>query len=433
MPFPKILIIGQPFNNNTGGGITLSNLFSGWDKDKIAVTCTGYLLSDNIDPKICNTYYQLGFKEHKWAFPFNLIKRKYPSGLVKFEKNNTHKLSIAKSKLRVKLLMDFFYPFLKYLGLYHVILRTELSKDFCDWINDYKPDVVYAQATSRDAVLFCIKVHDYTQKPLIFHVMDDWPALIGNKGLFKKYWHNKIDHEFRILLEKADFLMSISDQMSNEYMKRYGKVFIPFHNPIDIAFWKKYQRTEYNLGGSPTILYAGRTGLGINSSLEIIAMAIQAINEEINTSLKFILQIEENPSWVNNYSCIECKGFVPYNDLPRVFSEADFLILPYDFSKESIKYVQYSMPTKAPEYMISGTPIIIFAPEVTAIVKYAKEFEWAKIVTVNKVNELSRAIIKLIQDEEERKMFGQNAIRIAETRHNSIKVTEDFKTRVCSL
>jgi hypothetical protein len=41
MPLPKVLIIGQPFNNDTGGGITLSNLFSGWDKDKIAVYIEG--------------------------------------------------------------------------------------------------------------------------------------------------------------------------------------------------------------------------------------------------------------------------------------------------------------------------------------------------------------------------------------------------------
>jgi hypothetical protein len=40
MYFPKVLIFGQPFNNKHGGGITLSNLFSGWDKDKIAVAAT---------------------------------------------------------------------------------------------------------------------------------------------------------------------------------------------------------------------------------------------------------------------------------------------------------------------------------------------------------------------------------------------------------
>jgi hypothetical protein len=43
--------------------------FSGWDRDKIAVACSPYILQDNIDTEICDTYYQLGRKEGKWRFP----------------------------------------------------------------------------------------------------------------------------------------------------------------------------------------------------------------------------------------------------------------------------------------------------------------------------------------------------------------------------
>lgn len=32
MSLPKVLIVGQPFNN-TGGGITMTNLFKGWDPE----------------------------------------------------------------------------------------------------------------------------------------------------------------------------------------------------------------------------------------------------------------------------------------------------------------------------------------------------------------------------------------------------------------
>ena len=84
MELPKVLIIGQPFNNDTGGGITLSSLFKGWDRDKLAVACSSYLLLNNIDTEVCNTYYQLGEKEHRWTFPFNYLQRKYESGLIQF-------------------------------------------------------------------------------------------------------------------------------------------------------------------------------------------------------------------------------------------------------------------------------------------------------------------------------------------------------------
>ncbi len=84
MPFPRVLIFGQPFNNFTGGGITLTNLFKGWPKDKIAVTYLGHGLQ-SVTTDVCDIYYQLGKDEHKWKFPFNLIQRKFPSGLKSFE------------------------------------------------------------------------------------------------------------------------------------------------------------------------------------------------------------------------------------------------------------------------------------------------------------------------------------------------------------
>src|SRR5690554_6135498 len=99
MRLPKILIFGQPFNQNTGGGITLSNLFRGWDKDKIAVVGTGHMLK-NLDANICNTYYQLGYKDNTWIFPFNKFQKKFRSGIIETDKqklkenNSSHKPNI---------------------------------------------------------------------------------------------------------------------------------------------------------------------------------------------------------------------------------------------------------------------------------------------------------------------------------------------------
>ena len=433
MDLPKVLIIGQPFNNDTGGGITLSNLFKGWDRDKLAVACSSYLLLDNIDTDVCNTYYQLGHKEHRWSFPFNYIQRKYTSGILQFSEKKIQNMTIPKSRLRISIISKVFYPVLEYVGIYNIINKTRLSVEFCNWLDEYKPDIIYDQASSRSGILFCLAVQSYLKKPLIFHMMDDWPSTISLEGLFKKYWQRKIDSEFRDLLDQATMLMSISEEMANEYKLRYNKNFITFHNTIDLEFWKKHQRKEYDLTDSPTILYAGRIGLGIESSLELIAKAIQGINEELKLSLKFILQTQEKPLWIKNYQNVIHNSFVSYNDLPKIFAESDFLLLPYDFTSTSIKYIQFSMPTKAPEFMITGTPIIIFAPEVTAVVKYARKYNWAKVITENDINEVTKGIKQLIEKKELRQQYAMNAIKIAEKNHNSIKVTNEFKNVICSL
>jgi glycosyltransferase involved in cell wall biosynthesis len=432
MSLPKVLILGQPFNNDTGGGITLSNLFAGWDREKLAVACSGYLLND-IDTSVCNTYYQLGHKEKKWMFPFNLIRQKYPSGLANFGDKKVYNLSKNNPKLRVQLINKYVNPALDYLGFNHVIFRTDLSDDFKNFLDDFNPDVIYGQASSRDGLLFCSKVSAYLNKPFIFHMMDDWPSTITDNILFKSYWDRKIDGEFRALLGKTDLLLTICDEMSREYQRRYGVESKAFHNPIDLQFWKQSQRTEYSLPDSPTLLYAGRVGLGIQESLINIAKAIEQVNLELGLSIKFVLQTAEAPSWTSNFSHVLHKPFVPYQELPRVFSGADFLILPYDFSRKSIKYIQFSMPTKASEYMASGTPTIVFAPEVTAMAKYAQEYGWADVVTENDTAKLAETLKNLVNHEEHRRKIAETANAVAEKRHRADLVTEAFRAEICSL
>ena len=427
MPLPKVLIIGQPFNNDTGGGITLTSLFNGWDRDKLAVACSGYLLHDNIDTGVCNTYFQLGHKEHKWLFPFNYLQRKYTSGLLKFDEKRIQNMTIEKSGLRIKLIMKVFYPFLEFIGLYHYMFRTKMSEDFCRWLDEFKPDVIYDQTATRDGILFCLDVHSYLKIPLIFHMMDDWPSTISYRGIFKKFWRKRIDQEFRKLLDRTSILMSISHEMAREYKIRYRKDFITFHNAIDLDFWNQWQRRSYELGESPTILYAGRIGLGIESSLELFVRAIEQVNEETDRSVKFVLQTQEKPQCTDNYKSVMHNSFVSYSDLPKVFSEADFLLLPYDFTPESVKYIKYSMPTKAPEYMVSGTPIIILAPEETAIVKYAEREEWAKVITENRISAIAESVKQLITDKELRQRIAQNAIEIAKKNHNRNDVKKMFR------
>ena len=432
MELPKVLIVGQSFNTDTGGGITLTNLFKGWSRDKIAVACSPYLLLDNIDTDVCNTYYQLGNKEHSWVFPFNLFKRKYFSGLVKFGEKKIHNLTIPKSKTRVSIIMNVFFPFIEFIGLTNLLHKSILSPQLCDWLDDFKPDVIYSQATSRSSILFCLAIESYLKKPLIYHVMDDWPSTISQMGPFKKYWHNKIDSELRQLLDKATVLMSISEEMSLEYKARYGKDFIPFHNTIDVDFWKKYQRKSYEWNENPSILYAGRIGLGIDSSLETVAKAIGVLNEELNMSIKFVLQTQDVPLWIKKYKHVVHSSFVAYSDLPKVFSASDLLLLPYDFSIAGLKYIKYSMPTKAPEYMITGTPVVIFAPEDTALVKYAQKYNWAKVITENKEKKVVEALKELVVNKDLRQQYAQNAIKLAEINHNSVLVSTQFKEEIVS-
>ena len=109
---PRVLIIGQTFNKKSGGGITQSNLFSGWDKDKIAVTCTAHLLQDS-ETEICDNYYQLGNLENKWIFPFNYFQRNFYSGKLIFRESDEQAAvpAVERILLDQKWLINYFIHF----------------------------------------------------------------------------------------------------------------------------------------------------------------------------------------------------------------------------------------------------------------------------------------------------------------------------------
>src|SRR5665647_1571478 len=216
MSLPRVLIFGQPFNRNSGGGITLSNLFNGWEKDKIAVACTGHM-TNNLTTDICDYYYQLGNKEHKWVFPFNKFQKHFESGVLKITDDNQEiNQVLSKPGIRKKFVDQIFYPSLRYFGLFYNISSIKLSKEFCEWLNEFKPDILYVQVSERDAILFAQVLQSFLKIPMIIHIMDDWPTTISSKGIFKNYWRKKIDKEFRELLNRASLLMSISDAMASE-------------------------------------------------------------------------------------------------------------------------------------------------------------------------------------------------------------------------
>jgi glycosyltransferase involved in cell wall biosynthesis len=430
---PKVLILNQPFNNVSGGGITLSNLFKGWEKDKLAVACLGTLFNDKTQLDICDKYYQLGQKEHVWKFPLSLMKRKYPSGEIKINREKKKIKTIKKSPLRETLLKDYINPALNWIGILDGASTIKLSSELKEWLDDYNPDVIYAQAQRREAIIFCTLVQQYLKKPMVFHMMDDWLEVLPGSGLLGRYWYNVVDKEFREMLATCARHFSISEPMARAYEERYGYIFSTYHNPIELSFWSKSQRRTYDFGSEIQILYAGRMGLGIQSSLETMARCLDELNKERLTRIKLVLQVGRKPNWIDKYKCIVHRGFVPYEELPDRFSAADILFLPYDFTPSATAFIKYSMPTKASEYMICGTPVVVFAPEETALVTYARDHHWAQVVTENVVSALRKGLLELINSEDLRKKISMSAINLAEERHDATKVRKQFKEELAAL
>jgi len=425
MYFPKVLIFGQPFNNKHGGGITLSNLFRGWDKDKIAVAATGHVMK-NVTTDVCDTYYQLGIKEYKWRFPFNLIQKKFPSGLKSFASNLDSESANNKSEFRYAFVNKVFYPILEWFGLYHNAAGLRISDSFKKWLKEYKPELLYLQVSSFDTVLFARELKDYLGIPSVIHMMDDWPSTISKRGPFRRFWYKKIDSALRSLFNKTDLFLSISEAMSDEYHKRYNKNY-----PIDAGVWQNHTKKNYKLSAQNSkILYSGRIGPGITNSLIEIAQAIDKINSD-GLSLKFHIQSPTaSPEVIKrllDHKCTVINPVADYADLPEIYSSADILVIANDFDEKAICFLRYSMPTKASEYMISGTPILVYSHHDSAVSKFFINNKCGCCVTEQDGGQLLSALKVLINDENYRATLGSNAVRIASDLFDGKKKREEFR------
>ncbi len=427
--YPKTLIIGNPFNNKSGGGITMSNLFRGWPKDRLALA-TNANINIEAEPSICENYFQLGFNGKLHPFPFNIVLSKVYCGPVKLKAvHNSTSSASGPTPGRFKKIYNVLMNFLDFIGLYNFFYTIKIDDGFKKWVEEFSPDIIYSQLGSLGSIRFISDLSIITGKPVALHIMDDWPEMVYKRGLFHNYRKKLFIAEFKDLINRSAVLMSIGDAMSEEYKKRYNRDFTPFHNPIEINNWLPSSRNEWLRKDKFTILYAGRIGLGMKSSVLDIARVVnhllpdhQDLFFEIQTPDFYELEgsgiFNENVTWVKP---------IDYNKLPGKFAEVDLLLLPLDFDPEGIKFLKYSFQTKISEYMISGTPVLVYAPEETSTAKYAAKDEWAYVVTERSDLILENAILDLYSDTDLRKRLGERAKQLAETREDSKIVKEKFR------
>lgn len=432
-PFPKVLIVGPTFSTNSGEGITMNNLFNDWSSDHLAVVTE--LKNLSTQSGLSEQYYQIGSEEKKWIFPFTFMQSKLPSGPVDASRigNPSGNQKAAKKKTDKSKKNKWRYRFsrlLSRIGLYHFFFRYQVSDQLGQWIRDFQPDIVYTHATSIGNMMLVWDILKKYKVSLVVHIMDDYLNVMNTPGMTYRYWKKTTDTYFKRLLEKSAVALSICQEMSDEYEAKYGRPFIPFHNPVVLKQWLKYTRTTWEVDGTFTVMYAGRIGRGTSDSLVDIGSAVANLGEE-GLDIQFVVQstTKESPHKDLIAAKPHCLIHPPvaYEALPQKLASADLLVLPMDFDPENFSYIRLSMPTKCSEYMATGVPILVYAPEQAALVQYAKRENWAEVVDQNKVTALVETIRRLYLETERRSSLGQVGKQTAVRSHDAGNVRKAFK------
>lgn len=177
-----------------------------------------------------------------------------------------------------------------------------------------------------------------------------------------------------------------------------------------------------------SFLYAGKVNRDTAGALrrfaEVLA-ELRAEGRDVTLHLHSPYPLEEIRLALGPLADTVYAGKLPYAELPAAFRAADALLLPLDFTPETIEYIRLSLLTKATEFMISGTPIFVFAPKDVATTEYLLAHDAA--VHCGDPDRLKEALIAFLDDHATRERVAANALRRAREAHLMEVVNERLR------
>ena len=417
--YPRTLIITQAvFNNITGTGVLLTNLFDGWPKDKLAMIHFDDWNPLNYNNDICSMYYGLSSAEKRFVWPLSVIKKniiKNNSSQKKVFENTDHK---NKYKLLVRIL-----------GGEEVIKKLIVSKDVIKWVKPFRPDVIYCHVSSLNHIRYILNIYQRLKIPIVFHVMDDILFSKHGNGILSFFIKYMFQSKFKQLIDISAARLGIGDMMCETYINIFKTEFLPFSNPVDCNYWNCI--TEENSIDQFTIVYAGTIN---NKNLVLLKQASEIIEKLYNADYNIKLTIYSFKSRADHYRkelsknrCVDVLEVPDSNDqLKQAFSTARLLFLPVDFTKESTNRMKLSIFAKLPLYLSTGVPILYMGPTGIASYDLLKKNEAAHFVTENKKDLLETKLDQLYYDSDLLHMPVASALNLARDQFEKSKVRSDF-------
>jgi len=170
-------------------------------------------------------------------------------------------------------------------------------------------------------------------------------------------------------------------------------------------------RTRFGLAESDVVLlYSGNVHLSNVKDIQRLYLAVALLRQR-GLQLKLI-----RTGW--NYADLEfndrCEldkyvidlGFIPRTDIPPLVAMSDILVQP----GKSDPFNDYRFPSKLPEYLVSGRPVILPNSNIGAVLEDGLHV--LKLHT-GSIKELAHAILLLIRFPNLRRVLGQNSRKFA--------------------
>ena len=336
MPSPTLIVADYPVGFASGFGETLFNLFTGFPDDQLWCAHPGHVFA--AAEKRRGQSIRLPSPRRPRILPNRLALTYYP--FLKAHQSWAAKRSVQTLRRIVE---------------QHSI-RNLLVIPVTPWI-----------------LSAAISLHkQYPKLNLVLFVMDDWQ---GHHESHRLPYSRRRRELLREAVNRANTRFAVSPEMAAHYEEVFRNTWQVAHNGIHI---ESIARSNGNVSERRQVLLAGDINQFRFDAVVAFAESIERHNCRRKQSIEFVVLgevAEQHRAPLSALNAVTLLGRQRHSACLDAMRVADLLYLPLAFSKASARISRYSMPTKLPEYLATGKPVLFHAPFESALFQVAERYD----------------------------------------------------------
>lgn len=426
--YPKILIVSHnPFGLRASVGKTLSSIFTGWPKDRIAQL---FFHNQVPDYSVCDNFYNVTEEQI-------ILNKKEEVGKRVYNAEADIKLNDRKLDIRSVVKKSNFFSLMRSL-----IWESKKwdNANFNNWVNDFSPDLIFFIAGGSPFSYKIVNNISQTQGiPIYLYYMDDFILPINTINPF--WWLNWVwkNYELKKILPKVSKIFTICEDMANIYRQKLSKECVSIMNSVDIQLFlsvSTIQDSTRHIGNSIKIAYFGGLHLNRWKTLSIIGKEIKNVSTQRNIDISISVYTNQQPEKkileaITNPPYMEHVGSVNEDEIIFEMQKYDALIHVESFEKKYIEKTRLSISTKIPEYLSSGKPILAVGPKSISSIKYLEDTGVSYIIDSLNSNSISSVINRMVDERGKFENIGIKCIEIAKKNHSINQTRKLIKESLC--
>ncbi len=415
----KILVVSSWAPPTVGGPINIYNILSQLPKESYCLL-TSYYGIDNYSARHGN------WLQGKYIFYDNTKFIDSPENRPRISLESRGRKVISSLRHLIKRL-----SFLKIL-LGPILIFSQIFMIVRQGLKALKSENIEVMLSISDfgpSLISTYILHKITKTPYVLYLFDLY------KGNYLPFPGKLLAIIFeKPLFKNAKNIIVTNKGTKNFYLKIYGsgitQKIVVIHNSVFPKPYLELQKNQPPFNPKPpyTILFTGKIYW---PQIDALKNLIRAVNEINDLDIKLKIYSPSPKDYLKKIGIEESEkieiSVAPPEEMPKIQSQADILFLPLSWRTKNQAIIDTATPGKLSDYLISGRPILVHAPNLSFLVRYAKEWNFALVVDENDVEKLKAGIRELLTNKKLGQTLMENAKKAFFTNHDANKCASVFK------